>query len=264
MVQRSLDWSGYCWRWAAARCRVTSGSCTPASRGMPHFKLLGMGRARNAWYDFLPSLMLAALPFIPVRLPWPADGQGPVIWTRISASISYDDAGRRADRRRHRAQLAEPGAVRLGLRLSREGLDFTTPLLMVGIPVALACSAPRPTRCSARSSPPGEASAEVRALRWASRWRCPMCSAFLLYRPSTSTNCCTGTWHCILIPLRAAAAIRRWRQRRPARRSPARWPGCCRPVLLGLLFMPGAGRRLHARRVQPARLPARHRRLCRG
>ena len=111
-------------------------------RGMPHFTLIGLSGGRDVWYDFIPSLLLAALPFVLVAFRGKVMDRLQQLWTRINTSISY-------------AMQLGAGLILGAILLNylspsllgwaftfREGLDFTTPLLMVGIPVALALFRP--------------------------------------------------------------------------------------------------------------------------
>lgn len=107
-------------------------------RGMPHFTLFGMSGAKDVWYDFVPSFFLAALPFILAANRNKLLQRLDVLWTRMRANVSYA---------MNLAAGLIVGAIALNYLSPalfswafafREGLDFATPLLMVGIPVGLA------------------------------------------------------------------------------------------------------------------------------
>ena len=111
-------------------------------RGMPHFTLFGMSGARDVWYDFVPSLILATLPFILAARRNAILQRLDALWTRMRGNVAY-------------AMNLGAGLIVGAIVLNylspalfgwafafREGLDFTTPLLMVGIPVGLALFRP--------------------------------------------------------------------------------------------------------------------------
>lgn len=237
MAQRSQGW----WDVLAVGGGALSGYIWflySSIRGMPHFKLLGMSGARNAWYDFLPSLMLAALPFILFAFRGPLMGKAQVIWTRISASISY-------------AMMLGAGLIVGAIVLNwlspalfgwafafREGLDFTTPLLMVGIPVALALFRPETDKVLGPIQPARQAMPKFVLVGIA--LAVPYVLAFLLYRLAFNQyellhwNLALG----ILIPY---ALLRNPPlATAPAGASIARTLAWMLPagLLLGLLFMP--------------------------
>lgn len=107
-------------------------------RGMPHFKLIGMNGGRDVWYDFIPSIVLAALPFLIFSFRRKLLAALDPVWSKIKANPAYG--------------LTMVGWIAGGALLLnflgpslfgwafnfREGLDFTTPLLMLAIPLALA------------------------------------------------------------------------------------------------------------------------------
>lgn len=107
-------------------------------RGMPHFKLIGMNGGRDVWYDFIPSIVLAALPFLAFFFRRKLLAALDPVWSKIKANPAYGLT---------MAGWIAGGALLLnflGPNLFgwafnfREGLDFTTPLLMLAIPLALA------------------------------------------------------------------------------------------------------------------------------
>ncbi len=152
MAQRSQGW----WDVASIAGGALSGYVWflySSIRGMPHFKLLGMNGGRDVWYDFLPSLLLAAIPMLLFAYRGRILARLDRVWTPISASASY-------------AMQLGAGVIVLAMVLNyfsptlfgwafafREGLDFTTPLLMVGIPVALAIFRPETDQLLAPMQP---------------------------------------------------------------------------------------------------------------
>ncbi len=107
-------------------------------RGMPHLKLLGMSGGRNVWYDFLPSLALAAIPLLLFVYRGKILARLDRVWARINASLSYAmQLGAAIIVGAMVLNYFSPALLGWAFAF-REGLDFTTPLLMVGIPVLLA------------------------------------------------------------------------------------------------------------------------------
>jgi hypothetical protein len=137
LAQRSQGWwdvvgvaggalSGYVWFLYAS------------IRGMPHFKLIGLDGGRDVWYDFLPAIVLAALPFVLFFSRRAILARLDPVWSRIRADAAY-------------GLKLGGGILVAALVLNyfgpslfdwafafREGLDFMTPLLMVAMPLGLA------------------------------------------------------------------------------------------------------------------------------
>lgn len=141
LAQRSQGWwdvvsvaggalSGYLWFLYAS------------IRGMPHFKLIGLDGGRDVWYDFVPSILLAALPFLLFLFRRPILARLDPVWSHIRLDAVYG--------------LKLAAGIVVGFLVLeyfgpalfswaftfREGLDFLTPLLMVAAPLALALFRP--------------------------------------------------------------------------------------------------------------------------
>ena len=58
-------------------------------RGMPHFKLIGLSGGRDVWYDFIPSILLAALPFFLFLYRDRILAKLDPVWSRVRMNVSY-------------------------------------------------------------------------------------------------------------------------------------------------------------------------------